>query len=71
MEEEDGSLELGSSSTRVARELGMNCVVMKVLIHRSLSLDALRKNMRMLWKPNKGVKISEIEKVLLLVEFGN
>lgn len=49
----------------------MNCVVMKVLTHRSLSLDALRKNMRMLWKPNKGVKISEIEKVLLLVEFGN
>ena len=71
MEEEDESLELGSSSTRVARELGMNCVVMKVLTHRSLSLDALRKNMRMLWKPNKGVKISEIEKVLLLVEFGN
>ena len=43
MEEEDESLELGSSSTRVARELGMNCVVMKVLTHRSLSLNALRK----------------------------
>lgn len=63
-EEEDESLELGSSSTRVVRELGMNCVVMKVLTHRSLSLDTLRKNMRMLWKPNKGVQISEIEEVL-------
>lgn len=63
-EEEDESLVLGSSSTRVVRELGMNCVVMKVLTHRSLSLDTLRKNMRMLWKPNKGVQISEIEEVL-------
>lgn len=63
-EEEDESLELGSSSTRVVRELGMNCVVMKVLTHRSLSLDTLRKNMRMFWKPNKGVQISEIEEVL-------
>ena len=42
----------------------MNCVVMKVLIHRSLSLDALRKNMRILWKPNKGVQISEGELAL-------
>ena len=42
-EEEDEILELGSSSTRVARELGTNCVVMKVLTCRSLSLDALRK----------------------------
>nr|POE83773.1 hypothetical protein CFP56_06095 [Quercus suber] len=70
-EEEDESLELGSSSTRAARELGMNCVVMKVLTHRSLSLDTLRKNMRMLWKPNKGVQIFEIEEVLFLVKFGN
>ena len=49
----------------------MNYVVMKVLTHRSLSLDALRKNMRMLWKPKKGVQISKIEEVLFLVEFGN
>nr|POE92969.1 hypothetical protein CFP56_48115 [Quercus suber] len=70
-EEEDESLELGSSSTRAVRELGMNCVVMKGLTHRSLSLDTLRKNMRMLWKPNKGVQIFEIEEVLFLVEFGN
>ena len=71
MEEEDKSLELGCSSTRVARELRMNCVVMKVLTHRSLSLYTLRKNMRMLWKPNKGVQISKIQEVLFLVEFGN
>ena len=27
--------------------------------------------MRMLWKPNKGVQISEIEEDLFLVEFGD
>ena len=70
-EEEDKSIELGSSSTKVARELGKNCDVLKILSHRSISLDALRKNMRMLWKPNKGVQISEIEEDLFLVEFGD
>jgi len=44
---------------------------MKVLAHRSIALDSLRKNLRMLWRPNKGVKISEIEEELYLVEFGD
>ena len=34
-------------------------------------MDALRKNLRMLWKPNKGVRISELEGELFLVEFGD
>ena len=34
-------------------------------------MDALRKNLRMLWKPNKGVQISELEEELFLVEFGD
>ena len=35
------------------------------------NVDALRKNLRMLWKPNKGVQISELEEDLYLVEFGD
>lgn len=54
-EEEDEGIELGSSCTKAARAVGRNCVVMKVLSPKSINLDALRKNMRMLWKPNKGV----------------
>ena len=34
-------------------------------------MDALRKNLRMLWKPNKGVQILELEEELFLVEFGD
>lgn len=44
---------------------------MKVLAHRSIDLESLRKNLRMLWKPNKGVQIFEIEEELYLVEFGD
>ena len=44
---------------------------MKVLAHRSISLEALRKNLRMIWKPNKGVQIMEIDDKLYLVEFGD
>ena len=32
-------------------------------------LDALRKNIRMLWKPNKSLQLSVIEEELFLVEF--
>ena len=32
-------------------------------------LDALRKNIRMLWKPNKRIQISLIEEEMYLVEF--
>ena len=71
MEEEDEGIEIDSSSTRTAKEIGKNCALMKVISHKSISLDALRKNMRMLWKPNKGVQISEVEDELFLVEFSD
>ena len=32
-------------------------------------LDTLRKNFRMLWKPNKSMRISVIEDEMFLVEF--
>ena len=32
-------------------------------------LDALRKNIRMLWKPNKSIQILVIEEEMYLVEF--
>ena len=34
-------------------------------------MEALRKNMKMLWKPNKGLQIFEIEDDMFLVEFGD
>ena len=70
-EEEDEDIVLGSNYTKAARAIGRNCVLMKVHTTRSVSLDALRKNVRMLWKTNKGVQISEIKDDLFLVEFGN
>ena len=70
-EEEDAGVVLDSSSTRAAKEVGKYCVVMKILTQRSINLDALRKNMRMLWKTNKGVRISKIDDELFLVEFGD
>ncbi|XP_023917408.1 uncharacterized protein At4g02000 [Quercus suber] len=70
-EEEDIGIKLDSRSTKVAREVGKFCAVMKVLSQRSINVDALRKNLRMLWKPNKGVRISELEEELSLVEFGD
>ena len=71
IEEEDVGIVLDSSSTRAVKEVGKCCVVMKILTQRCISLDALRKNMRMLWKPNKGVQISKIDGDLFLVEFGD
>lgn len=59
-EEEDEGVELGSSSTKVAK-VGKNYVIMKIMTPRSISLDTLRKNLRMLWKTNKGVNISELK----------
>ena len=70
-EEEGEDIVLGSSSTKLAREIGKNCVVMKILTKRIIFLEALRKNMRMLWKPNRGLQISEIENDMFLVEFGD
>lgn len=54
-EEEDEGIELDFNCTRAAREIGKNCVLMKILAHKSISTEALRKNIRMLWKTNKGV----------------
>ena len=71
IEAEDKGIKLGSNSTRVAKEIGKNCVVMKILTQRTVILEALKKNMRMLWKPSKEMKISEIEEDLFLVEFGD
>ena len=70
-EEEGEGIELGSESTRAAREIGKNCLVMKILTQRIIVLDALRKHLKMLWKPNRGIWISEIDEDLYLVEFGD
>ena len=70
-EEEFEAVELGSGSTKAAIERGKNCTVLKVLTNRSISLDALRKNLRMMWKPKKGVQLSEIEEDIFSVEFGD
>ena len=70
-EEKDTGIELDSKSTSVARKVGKYCAVIKILSQRNINVDALRKNLRMLWKPNKGVQISELEEDLYLVEFGD
>lgn len=41
--EEDEDIVLRSSCTRAAREVGENCAVMKILMHSSINLEALRK----------------------------
>ena len=46
-------------------------MVMKILTKRIIFLEVLRKNMKMLWKPNRGLQISEIEDDMFLVEFGD
>ena len=71
MEEEGEDIELGSESTKAASEIGKNCLVMKILTQRFIVLDALRKHLKMLWKPNRGLWISEIEGEMFLVEFGD
>lgn len=53
--EEDENIVLWSSSTKAAKELVKNYQVMKILSHKSVMLDALQKNLRMIWKPSKGV----------------
>ena len=70
-EKEEKDIILGSNSTKVAKEARKNCIVVKVLTQRSVNVEALKKNMRMLWKPNKGLQFSEIEDNLYLAEFGD
>ena len=68
-EEEEVSVNLGRECTRATKEKARNCLVMKVLSRSGIILDALRKNIRMLWKPNKSLQISVIEEEMFLVEF--
>ena len=70
-EEEGASIDLGNNSTKVAKEIGKNCAILKVMTQKSISFEALRKNLRMLWKTNKWVNFSELEAELVLVEFGD
>ena len=53
MEEEDESINLGRNSTEAVKEIGKNCLVMKVLAHRSIALDSLKKNLRKLVRGKK------------------
>ena len=46
-------------------------MILKILSHRSVNVEALRKNLNMLWKPRKSIKFSELEEDLFLVEFGD
>ena len=62
---------MGSNSTKAARERGRFCVVLKILSHRWVNVEALRKTLNMLWKPSKRIKFSELEEDLFLVEFGD
>ena len=64
-------LQLGSNSTKAAKKVRKNCVIMKIMTLRSISLDTLRKNLRMLWKTNKWINFSKLEADLFLVEFGD
>lgn len=46
-EEEDEKIVVGSNSTQAEKEVGRCCLVMKILSRRSISIDELRKNLRM------------------------
>ena len=70
-DEEEVSVNLGRECTKATKEREKNCLVMKVLSRRGIMLDALRKNIMMLWKPNKSIQISVIEEEMYLVEFDN
>ena len=69
IEEEGEDIQLTTNSMKAVREIGKSWVVMKILNQRTIMLEALRKNMKMLWKPNKGLQISEIKEDMFLVEF--
>ena len=53
-EEEGKDIALGSNSTKVAREIGKNCVVMKILTKRIIFLEVLRKNMKNAMETKQG-----------------
>lgn len=60
-----------SSTIEAAKAIGKNCLVMKVLSPKSINIEALRKNLRTIWKPSKSVQINEVEDEIYLVEFGD
>ena len=68
-EEKEISISLGEECTKATNERGKYCLVLRVLSRRGIMLDALRKNIRMLWKPNKSLQLSVIEEELFLAEF--
>ena len=68
-EEKEISISLGEECTKATNERGKYCLVLRVLSKRGIMLDALRKNIRMLWKPNKSLQLSVIEEELFLAEF--
>ena len=45
MEEEDDGITLGQDNTKIAKELGKNCVIMKILTQCCINIEALKKNM--------------------------
>lgn len=61
MEEEGEGVELGSNSTKAAKEVGKNCAIMKIMTLRSISLDTPRKKLKMLWKTNTWVNFSKLD----------
>ena len=61
-EEEDEDIELGSNSTKATKDIGKFCAVLKVLSHRSISVEALRKNLRMIWKPKRESKAMSLRR---------
>ena len=68
-DEEEVSISLGGECSRVVNERGRDCLFMKVMSRKGIMLEVLRKNIRMLWKPNKSLQLSVIEEELFLVEF--
>ena len=42
-EEEDEGIEIDFKCTKAAREIGKNCVLMKILAHKSISIESPRK----------------------------
>ena len=70
-EEENDDIVLGGNSTKAAKALGEKCHVMQILTQKSINIEALRKTIRMAWKTNKGVHISDINEDFFFVEFGD
>ena len=53
MEEEDEGIVLGNNSTKAAKARGRLCAVLKILTHKSVHVDALKK------KPKNALEIEQ------------